>query len=72
MIFCVFSPPQALVTDLYHFRDTLTPRDPGRDPADPKNDPSTDPLVAEMEKTVKLMEEIQGEGRGLTEAGGVI
>lgn len=68
MIFCVFSPPQALVTDLYHFRDTLTPRDP----ADPKNDPSTDPLVAEMEKTVKLMEEIQGEGRGLTEAGGVI
>uniref|UniRef100_A0A8C3RCN2 Uncharacterized protein n=1 Tax=Cyanoderma ruficeps TaxID=181631 RepID=A0A8C3RCN2_9PASS len=56
---------EALVTDLYRFRDTLTPRDPadpGRDPADP----SDDPLVAEMEKTLKLMEEIQvsPEGRG--------
>uniref|UniRef100_A0A8C5TQH1 Uncharacterized protein n=1 Tax=Malurus cyaneus samueli TaxID=2593467 RepID=A0A8C5TQH1_9PASS len=60
---CPFA--QALVTELYRFRDTLTPRDPpgdrSRDPADPG-----DPLVAEMEKTLKLMEEIQvsPEGRG--------
>ncbi|XP_058280401.1 tetratricopeptide repeat protein 5-like [Hirundo rustica] len=60
---------EALVTELYRFRDTLTPRDPGRDPTDPSNDPADpgdDPLVAEMEKTLKLMEEIQvsPEGRG--------
>ncbi|NXB68549.1 TTC5 protein, partial [Struthidea cinerea] len=52
---------QVLVTDLYRFRDTLTPRDPPGDPNDP-----ADPLVAEMEKTLKLMEEVQvsPEGRG--------
>ncbi|XP_051631170.1 tetratricopeptide repeat protein 5, partial [Manacus candei] len=61
---------EALVTDLYRFRDSLTPHDPNNDPkSDPKSDPKhdpDDPLVAEMEKTLKLMEEIQvsPEGRG--------
>lgn len=53
------------MTELYHFRDTLTPHDPGRDPADP----GSDPLVAEMEKTLKLMEEIQGRGAWLRGGG---
>ncbi|XP_032533569.1 tetratricopeptide repeat protein 5 [Chiroxiphia lanceolata] len=63
-------PDFALVTDLYRFRDSLTPRDPNNEPkSDPKSDPKhdpDDPLVAEMEKTLKLMEEIQvsPEGRG--------
>lgn len=57
-------PPQALVTELYRFRDTLTPREPG-DPSGDPGDPSGDPLVAEMEKTLKLMEAIHGRGRGL-------
>ncbi|KAM7026428.1 LOW QUALITY PROTEIN: tetratricopeptide repeat protein 5 [Acridotheres tristis] len=54
--------PQALVTDLYRFRDALPPRDAAGDPG---HEPQ-DPLVAEMEKTLKLMEEIQvsPEGRG--------
>uniref|UniRef100_A0A8U7NMQ6 Tetratricopeptide repeat domain 5 n=1 Tax=Corvus moneduloides TaxID=1196302 RepID=A0A8U7NMQ6_CORMO len=49
--------PQALVTDLYRFRDALAPREPPADPSDP-----ADPLVAEMEKTLKLMEEVHGTG----------
>ncbi|XP_031953612.1 tetratricopeptide repeat protein 5 isoform X2 [Corvus moneduloides] len=55
---------EALVTDLYRFRDALAPREPPADPSDP-----ADPLVAEMEKTLKLMEEVhvspEGRGRAL-------
>ncbi|XP_054510104.2 tetratricopeptide repeat protein 5 [Agelaius phoeniceus] len=65
---------EALVTDLYHFRDSLPSRDPAHDPThDPTHghapDPAQDPLVAEMERTLKLMEQIhvspEGRGRAL-------
>nr|XP_041568795.1 tetratricopeptide repeat protein 5 isoform X7 [Taeniopygia guttata] len=51
---------------------TCDPCDPGHDPADPSGDPcdpSDDPLVAEMERTLRLMEQIHvspaGRGRAL-------
>ncbi|XP_072777400.1 tetratricopeptide repeat protein 5 [Taeniopygia guttata] len=51
---------------------TCDPCDPGHDPADPSGDPtdpSGDPLVAEMERTLRLMEQIHvspaGRGRAL-------
>uniref|UniRef100_A0A8C9U9R2 Uncharacterized protein n=1 Tax=Serinus canaria TaxID=9135 RepID=A0A8C9U9R2_SERCA len=63
----ILVPPQALVTDLYHFRDTLPSRDPAHDHTqdhthDHAQDPTQDPLVAEMERTLKLMEQIHGGG----------
>uniref|UniRef100_A0A8C3UXL2 Uncharacterized protein n=1 Tax=Catharus ustulatus TaxID=91951 RepID=A0A8C3UXL2_CATUS len=53
---------EALVTELYRFRDSLPPRDDGGD----RGREPGDALVAEMERTVKRMEEIQvsPEGRG--------
>ncbi|XP_077646036.1 tetratricopeptide repeat protein 5 [Lonchura striata] len=73
---------EALVSELYRFRDALPGRDPGCDPCDPGCDPSDpadpsgdpadpagDPLVAEMERTLRLMEQIHvsaaGRGRAL-------
>ncbi|XP_037982568.1 tetratricopeptide repeat protein 5 [Motacilla alba alba] len=73
---------EALVTDLYRFRDTLPARGPAHDPAhDPTHDPTPDhapdhapdpaqaALVAEMERTLQLMEQIhvspEGRGRAL-------